>query len=501
MSTTSKSPPPPPPTSNTSSVPLREHPVQSSPDHHKPHVSAESGTAARQDQSHLPELPIPPLEQSVNKFLEAAKPLLSEKQCKSLEKTAQEFIGSDRRGSRSSPTDDDAAEKSEGQRLQEALLNWKERERARLRDELGRDKVEEFMPPHYLDRYWSEAYLGQRSSIAINTNPFFVLEDDSTPNRNSQVARATSLIISTLAFYRMWKTGELPADEWRDKALCMRQYDYMFGSARIPQEGRDTVISYTSPTHIVILARGQVYWFNVFSSDQSKCLTSEAIADNVRRILADASTISPDDAVSRSLGVMTSRDRDTWAKVRAEIESTDFATAQSLRVIDSSLFVVCLDNASPNNLTEASYNFLGGTSEISSESGTQVGTCLNRWYDKTLQLAICENGVAGVIFEHSRVDGHTVLRYSSDIITDSIMRFAQSIRGGLPTVLTGLNQGTIGMMLSLCGLLNIARFYGCDNGDCRFRSDSEADPMETPSYSFVSPTASGGFPVRLDKPD
>ena len=144
------------------------------------------------------------------------------------------------------------------------------------------------------------------------------------------------------------------------------------------------------------------------------------------------------------MGVLTSRDRDTWAKIRNDIESTDYTTAQSLRVIDSSLFMVCLDSTSPNNLTEASYNFLGGTSEINPETGAQVGTCLNRWYDKTLQLAICENGVAGVIFEHSRVDGHTVLRYSSDIITDSIMRFAQSIRGGLPTVLTGLNHGDIG---------------------------------------------------------
>ena len=49
------------------------------------------------------------------------------------------------------------------------------------------------------------------------------------------------------------------------------------------------------------------------------------------------------------------------------------------------------------------------------------GTCLNRWYDKSLQLIVCENGSAGVNFEHSKMDGHTVLRFASDVFTDTIM--------------------------------------------------------------------------------
>ncbi|CAN0431798.1 unnamed protein product, partial [Ectocarpus sp. 8 AP-2014] len=40
-----------------------------------------------------------------------------------------------------------------------------------------------------------------------------------------------------------------------------------------------------------------------------------------------------------------------------------------------------------------------------------VGTCTNRWYDK-LQLIVFENGAAGVNFEHTWVDGHTVLRFA-----------------------------------------------------------------------------------------
>jgi carnitine O-acetyltransferase len=56
----------------------------------------------------------------------------------------------------------------------------------------------------------------------------------------------------------------------------------------------------------------------------------------------------------------------------------------------------------------------------------QTGTLTNRWYDK-LQLIICENGAAGINFEHSAVDGHTVLRYASDVFADTIVSFARSI--------------------------------------------------------------------------
>jgi carnitine O-acetyltransferase len=76
-------------------------------------------------------------------------------------------------------------------------------------------------------------------------------------------------------------------------------------------------------------------------------------------------------------------------------------------------------------------NMLCGTSEI--ERGVQVGTCTNRWYDK-LQIIVCKNGSAGINFEHTGVDGHTVLRFASDLYTDTILRFARTINGQAPTL-------------------------------------------------------------------
>ena len=56
----------------------------------------------------------------------------------------------------------------------------------------------------------------------------------------------------------------------------------------------------------------------------------------------------------------------------------------------------------------------------------QGGTCCNRFYDK-LQLIVCEDGSAGINFEHSAVDGHTVLRFVSDVFAQTVVAFAKSV--------------------------------------------------------------------------
>ena len=67
-------------------------------------------------------------------------------------------------------------------------------------------------------------------------------------------------------------------------------------------------------------------------------------------------------------------------------DGLDSAGSDSLYVIDSALFAVCLDHVSPHTLAEQSRDFLHGTSRV--EGGVQSGTCLNRWYDKSLQVCV-----------------------------------------------------------------------------------------------------------------
>src|SRR5699024_5944076 len=46
----------------------------------------------------------------------------------------------------------------------------------------------------------------------------------------------------------------------------------------------------------------------------------------------------------------------------------------------------------------------------------------NRWFDKSFQLIVCQNGTAGINMEHSGIDGHTILRLATDIYQDSLSK-------------------------------------------------------------------------------
>lgn len=100
------------------------------------------------------------------------------------------------------------------------------------------------------------------------------------------------------------------------------------------------------------------------------------------------------------------------------------SNVNALHIIDSALFVLVLDDFVPANINEAAANVLHGTNRL--DGDTQIGTCMNRWYDK-LQLVVCRDGTSGLVFEHSIIDGHTALRFASDVYAETLIAFAESI--------------------------------------------------------------------------
>ena len=49
-----------------------------------------------------------------------------------------------------------------------------------------------------------------------------------------------------------------------------------------------------------------------------------------------------------------------------------------------------------------------------------ISSCfLFRWFDKSVQLIVCRNGLSGIHFEHSWGDGVAVLRFFNEIYKDS----------------------------------------------------------------------------------
>ena len=278
-----------------------------------------------------------------------------------------------------------------------------------------------------------DSYLNFDNPVVLNLNPFFLLEDDPTPARNNQVTRAASLVVSALEFVRAVRKEELAPDKIKGKTpLCMYQYSRLFGTARVPTENGCQIEQDPESKHVIVMCHGQFYWFDVLDDNSDLIMSEKDISVNLQTILDDAAQTPIQDAAKGALGVLSTENRRVWSGLRDVLMREEGSNnADCLSIVDTALFVLCLDYSEPNTTAALCQNMLCGTSEV--EKGVQTGTCTNRWYDK-LQIIVCKNGSAGINFEHTGVDGHTVLRFASDVYTDTILRFARSINGQAPSL-------------------------------------------------------------------
>jgi carnitine O-acetyltransferase len=351
-------------------------------------------TFAHQDK--LPKLPIPELDASCKKYIAALKPLQSPKEHHDTVLSVEDFL------------------KTDGQVLQDKLKKY------------AAGKA------NYIEQFWYDSYLNFDNPVVLNLNPFFLLEDDPTPARNNQVTRAASLVVSALSFVRAVRREELPPDTVRGQPLCMYQYSRLFGTARIPTENGCQIGQDPTSKHIVVLCHGQFYWFDVLDDNSDHIMTEKDIALNLQVIIEDAQEVPIQEAAKGALGVLSTENRKVWSGLRDVLHREEYSNnSDSLNIVDSALFILCLDYTEPQTGAELCMNMLCGSSKV--ERGVQVGTCTNRWYDK-LQIIVCKNGSAGINFEHTGVDGHTVLRFASDVYTDTILRFARTINGNAPSL-------------------------------------------------------------------
>ncbi|KAL2129341.1 hypothetical protein VTI74DRAFT_7923 [Chaetomium olivicolor] len=351
-------------------------------------------TYAHQDK--LPKLPIPELELTCERYLNALRPLQSPREHAETIHAVQEFL------------------RNEGPELNQKLKRYAEARTS------------------YIEQFWYDSYLNFDNPVVLNLNPFFLLEDDPTPARNNQVTRAASLVVSALEFVRAVRKEELPPDTVKGTPLCMYQYSRLFGTARVPTDAGCQIEQDPESRHIIVMCHGQFYWFDVLDDNSDLIMTERDIAINLQTIIDDAAQTPIQEAAKGALGVLSTENRKVWSGLRDVLmREPGSNNADCLSIVDTALFVVCLDYTEPTTAAALCQNMLCGTSEI--EKGVQIGTCTNRWYDK-LQIIVCKNGSAGINFEHTGVDGHTVLRFASDVYTDTILRFARSINGKAPSL-------------------------------------------------------------------
>jgi carnitine O-acetyltransferase len=391
----------------SASTPYTENPpsVDSNSSANAPSVKTSITYAA---QTELPALPIPGLEETLNKFLGNLEALQSKSEHEASKRVVLDFLQTD------------------GPRLQKLLVEYDQSKRACR--EIG----------SYVEEFWNDSYLAPDSSVVLNLNPFFVLEDSPDPKiAKDPIRRASILCFTALKMASQLRFEMLKPDQFRGKALCMDQFKALFATARTPvKDKKDTIQTYPDSGHVAVLFKSQIYIFHALWEDGHVAVDEGDIVDILSAIHSDAKQADPYMVSQSAIGLLTSLGRNEWAEAREEIVNTSKRNRDALKLIDSALFVLVLDDYIPLSKHDAASNMLHGSYNVQQrkkknddeddDQQFQAGSCCNRWYDK-LQIIVCGDGTAGINFEHSTVDGHTALRFVSDIYAETVIKFARYV--------------------------------------------------------------------------
>jgi len=209
-------------------------------------------------QDSLPRMPVPALEQTLERFIYFAQPLVDDDELLLAQRAAHAFA------------------RHEGPALQAALI---------VEDKIGYTS--------YISRPWFEMYLRDRSPLLLNFNPQLTFQDE--PSAPSQTNRAARLCHSAGLFLKTLEAGVLEPDIFhtvpsRSKhplwpevmrclprsvafygaaatgayALDMSQYANLFRSTRVPMPGRDELRTVADSRHVVVQRGGAIWTVDLF---------------------------------------------------------------------------------------------------------------------------------------------------------------------------------------------------------------------------------------------
>ena len=316
-----------------------------------------------QFQESLPKLPLPKLSDTCERYIKMVRPLLSETELEQTKTAVREF------------------QQGSGVELQQQL-----------------EMIDRSTNTNYLKEFKEKTYLEMRSS-QLNMRSTGVASPVLTTSKYPFTRIIAIIIFNTIQFHLKIKHRELEPDRdvfQRNKPpLCMAQYDNLFGTARIPGIRCDSFQRAKNSEHIVVIRRDTFYTLKLLPGD--KLPTVEALAQQIDWILENTYKGEP------PVGVLTALPRERWATVRSYLTNLDAQNAHSLELLDSALFVVCLDEITPPDLeTLARTAFTG-------DGGR------DRWFDKPIRLIFNSEGQFAVAIEHSNVDGYPVARLINEV--------------------------------------------------------------------------------------
>ncbi|CAK7299695.1 Carnitine O-palmitoyltransferase 1, brain isoform [Vulpes lagopus] len=307
-------------------------------------------------QRSLPRQPVPSVQDTVRKYLESVRPILSDEDFDWTSVLAQEFL-----------------------RLQASLLQWYL-------------QLKSWWASNYVSDWWEEfVYLRSRHSLMVNSN-YYMMDFLYVTPTPVQAARAGNAVHALLLYrHRLNRQEILPTLLMGMRPLCSAQYEKIFNTTRIPGIHKDYIRHLRDSRHVAVFHRGR--FFRVGTHSQSGLLSPRALEQQFQRILDDPSPACPQE---EHLAALTAAPRDVWAQVRSSLK---VQAEDALEAVEGAAFFVSLDSE-PAGLTRED----PAASLDAYARALLAGRGHDRWFDKSFTLIVFSNGKLGLSVEHSWAD-------------------------------------------------------------------------------------------------
>ncbi|XP_026684924.1 choline O-acetyltransferase-like [Diaphorina citri] len=241
---------------------------------------------------------------------------------------------------------------------------------------------------HTYNWWLDDMYLNCKLPLPININPGMVFPPKAFIELSSIAQLAARLVLLTLEHKDILNSNRLPVEKTGGKdpqPMCMAQYHRVLRSYRRPGLVKDSLVDIDTEEgrqrpHVLVAWKNQV----------------------------------------------------TAVDVDLRIKERDEQNRANLDLIEKSLITICLDSVplSPSFNTPYRGGGIGHRANDRDETsmahqmihggGTRANSA-NRWFDKTIQLIICHDGVNGLCYEHSSAEGVAVVNLMEKLIERSAL--------------------------------------------------------------------------------
>ena len=339
------------------------------------------------DYEEIPKLPLPPLADTLAQYLDNVKPIVNDATYAQTKHIVDKFGMKDGVG--------------------EKVMLLLEDKRQRL-DNWAYD-------------YWlNDMYLNCRLPLPVNSNPGMVFPRKKFSN-TAQMLSFTARLVQGFIRYKIKLdkhalVQDRAASRELGQPLCMEQYYRILTTYRKPGKEQDQQLNSGPDTkedeHIVVGRKG--YWYSIPVKATNKWSSVEDVFASLMDVWENAENSDVCKEQER-VAYLTSSARNIWAEAYNELTKTK-ENETNLKAIADAMLIVCLDEETQNP-SDTHRSMKDMFRQMLTGSGSRCNGS-NRWYDKTVQLVICPDGVCGLCYEHSSSEGIAVVQLLEGVLKE-----------------------------------------------------------------------------------